>query len=122
MADDQQCPCGSAYNFSCKCSRAEIEAFAESKKKKKYPPLENGTRVGTVQVRTIRGFTIKGNAKKRFGRSGLVADYSDSHGLCYEVVHKDGSRAWYDPLELEVINDDKPWPKKIVARIGSWLK
>lgn len=32
--------------------------------------------------------------------SGVITRHSDSHGLCFEVLHKDGSTAWYDPDEL----------------------
>lgn len=32
---------------------------------------------------------------------GTVSSYSDSHGLCYEVVFPFG-RAWYEPEEITV--------------------
>lgn len=31
---------------------------------------------------------------------GSIVGHSDSHGLCYEVRHDDGTRAFYDPDEL----------------------
>lgn len=33
---------------------------------------------------------------------GIIAEFSDSHGLCYKVLHLDGNFAWYEPNELKV--------------------
>jgi hypothetical protein len=33
---------------------------------------------------------------------GEVTAYSDSHGLCYEVLFANG-RAWYEPEEITVL-------------------
>lgn len=38
----------------------------------------------------------------KWGVSGKIIDYSNSHGLCYKVRHQDGSVAWYEPGELEL--------------------
>lgn len=39
---------------------------------------------------------------RRWGVSGIVTDISDSHGLCYEVKHRDdGTVGWYEPRELK---------------------
>ena len=39
----------------------------------------------------------------KWGVEGKIVKYSNSHGLCYEVQHIDGTFAWYDPEELEFL-------------------
>jgi hypothetical protein len=36
----------------------------------------------------------------REGQEGVVTDYSNSHGLCFEVRFEDGATAWFEPAEL----------------------
>lgn len=86
--------------------------------------LPQGTRIRTVWVTNVRGFTQDAQNAKRFGEEGCIVGVSDSHGLCYRVIHKDGWAAWYDPTELDVISkpDFQPRPTpKTVRRKGSWL-
>lgn len=47
-----------------------------------------------------RDFNEAAQRERRPGASGIVLKHSDSHGLCFEVRHHDGSTAWYDPDEL----------------------
>ena len=42
-------------------------------------------------------------ASKKWNVQGIVLRHYDSHGLCYEVKHEDGTEGCYDPSELEVI-------------------
>jgi len=42
-------------------------------------------------------------ALQKWGVVGEVMDHHDSHGLCYEVKHPDGSIGVYDPTEIEEI-------------------
>jgi len=67
-----------------------------------YPPIQSGTQVVTLQpnVKMRREWTEVGWASKKPGFRGRVVGHSDSHGLCYHVVHDDGTDAWYDPSEL----------------------
>lgn len=39
----------------------------------------------------------------QWGVLGRIIHYSNSHGLCFEVRHNDGSVAWYDPGELGLL-------------------
>ena len=38
---------------------------------------------------------------RKFGITGKIVRISNAHGLCYEVLHEDGSSSYYDPWELE---------------------
>ena len=65
------------------------------------PPSEIGSRVRTAKVLgPASDYTEEGRRKRRADAEGVVTDFSDSHGLCYEVKHPGGERAWYDPEEL----------------------
>lgn len=44
--------------------------------------------------------------KIRWGTTGNVIGHHDSHGLCYDVEHLDGTTACYDPDELRVIEGE----------------
>lgn len=69
-----------------------------------YPPISCGTRVKTTQkdVEASRTYDEPREGLK-WGIEGEVIDYSDSHGLCYLVVHQDGKTRWYESTELEVV-------------------
>ncbi len=71
---------------------------------KKYPPISNGTAVKTTQedVSKRSDWTAEAQADRKWGVRGTVTDYHDSHGLCYDVLHQDGSRGCYNPNELEI--------------------
>lgn len=59
-----------------------------------------GKKVVTVGKLTATDYTEEGQALRRTEAAGVIIDYSNSHGLCYGVRHKDGVVAWYDPDEL----------------------
>jgi len=40
---------------------------------------------------------------RKWGVEGEIIGHHDSHGLCYDVRHDDGSIGTYDPDEMEVI-------------------
>lgn len=70
-----------------------------------YPPIKNGTRVKATVRRSGKGDYVASAIVARDlhdGQVGVVCDYHDSHGLCYEVKFKDGGVAFYDPDELAV--------------------
>jgi hypothetical protein len=46
-------------------------------------------------------FVASARTHARQGQVGVIQRYSNSHGLCYEVLHEDdGTTAWYAPGEL----------------------
>lgn len=70
----------------------------------KWPPIDPGTKVRTTQPNLEKKleWTTEGLASKKWGVRGTVLTHHDSHGLCYDVRHEDGTKGCYDPSELEV--------------------
>ena len=61
--------------------------------------ITNGTHVKTIRILSGTDFTVPNN--RRPNAEGYVCGYSDSHGLCYKVIHvADELPAWYNPEEL----------------------
>jgi len=48
-------------------------------------------------------WTDEGWEKRKWGTQGEILAHHDSHGLCYDVLHEDGTQGCYDPSELKVI-------------------
>ena len=73
---------------------------------KKWPPLDPGTKVKTTKpFWSGRGdWTGEALASRKWGVKGTILKHHDSHGLCYEVQHDDGTVGHYDPSELEVLD------------------
>ncbi len=73
--------------------------------KKKYPPISPGKLVKTTKPNLSKReeWTAEGWAKRKWGVYGHVITHHDSHGLCYDVQHDDGTQACYDPSELRVV-------------------
>lgn len=71
----------------------------------RFWPRNEKFQIGTIiKTTSDNGSDDWCNAGKRsWNKNGIVIDRSDAHGLCYEIVHDDGSIAWYEPEELEVI-------------------
>ena len=71
----------------------------------KYPPISHGTRVRTTvpNMALRKEWTDEGLASKKWGVEGDVITHHDSHGLCYDVRHSDGTDGCYDPSELKVL-------------------
>ncbi len=71
----------------------------------KWPPIDPGTAVRTTQPNMAMRdeWTPEGWAKRQWGVQGGVITHHDSHGLCYEVRHPDGTVGCYDPTELVVV-------------------
>jgi len=76
-----------------------------SKKNKKWPPIDPGTAVMTTQpnLEKREEWTDEGWARRKWGVRGTIITHHDSHGLCYDVQHPDGTVGCYDPSELEVV-------------------
>lgn len=72
----------------------------------KWPPLDPGTRVKTTTKKTADSeWTPEALVARKWGVTGTVAWHHDSHGLCYDVRHDDGTEGCYDPAEFDVIHD-----------------
>ncbi len=71
----------------------------------KYPPISPGTLVKTIEPNlALRDeWTDEGWAKRKWGVRGKILTHHDSHGLCYDVRHEDGTEGCYDPSELRVL-------------------
>lgn len=75
--------------------------------------LSNGTKVKTLYAVTRdEDWSSEALKNRKWGVEGEVVSHHDSHGLCYEVRHPDGTIGCYDPTELEVL--------PIVAVIKHW--
>ena len=73
----------------------------------KYPPISPGTLVKTTRSNTPdTEWTPEARANRKWGVEGRVLTHHDSHGLCYEVRHSDGTVGTYDPSELEVVDTE----------------
>lgn len=72
---------------------------------KRWPPISPRTRVRTTQANEglRKEWTDEGWASKKWGVQGIILTHHDSHGLCYDVRHDDGTEGCYDPSELEVV-------------------
>jgi len=74
-----------------------------------WPPLENSTRVRTLAIPEAdeAGWTEEAKAVRKFGVLGTIIYHHDSHGLCYDVRHDDGTVGCYDSRELAVLLDGR---------------
>ena len=70
-----------------------------------YPPIQPGTIVRTTREnKALRGeWTKAAIANRKWGVKGVIVMHHDSHGLCYDVQHEDGTKGSYDPSELEIV-------------------
>jgi hypothetical protein len=59
-----------------------------------------GTRVTTADKLDGRDYAADARLARRPAADGAIVGSSDSHGLCYKVLHEDGTEAYYDPDEL----------------------
>ncbi len=70
----------------------------------KWPPLDPGTRVKTTSKKTPDAeWMPEALLGRKWGVIGTVVMHHDSHGLCYDVKHDDGTEGCYDPNEFDVI-------------------
>jgi hypothetical protein len=70
--------------------------------------------VKTVPKLTDRGYAPQARLRRRPDAWGDIVGHSDGHGLCYEVRHSDGTRAFYDPDEL-LDEEGHPLSNKVLA-------
>lgn len=70
----------------------------------KWPPLDPGTRVKTTSKKTSdKEWMPEALIARKWGVTGTIIMHHDSHGLCYDVQHDDGTEGCYDPNEFEVL-------------------
>ena len=64
-----------------------------------------GTKVLTRHdlVPENRNYVREAWPRRRPGQTGEIVKHSNSHGLCFEVLHKDGTSGWYESDELDVL-------------------
>ena len=60
-----------------------------------------GTKVRTTADAGADDWAERVRPNRRWGVEGIVIDRMSGHGLCYHIRHRDGSKAWYEPAELE---------------------
>lgn len=66
--------------------------------------LAIGTRVCTQQPDVpTTGWTAGALEARKWGVEGTVIAEHDSHGLCYDVRHDDGTQGCYEPSELVLL-------------------
>ena len=71
---------------------------------KKYPPIAPGTQVKTTEKQLPdTEWSKEVQANRKWGVKGVVLRHYDSHGLCYDVRHEDGTEGCYDPSEFEIV-------------------
>lgn len=72
---------------------------------KKWPPISPETKVQTTtpDLSQRKEWTKEAWAKRKWGVKGTIKKHHDSHGLCYEVLHEDGTVGYYNPNELKVL-------------------
>lgn len=75
---------------------------------KKWPPLDPGTRVRTTSKKTAdKEWMPEALVARKWGMTGTIIMHHDSHGLCYDVRHDDGTEGCYDPPEFDVLPEPK---------------
>ncbi len=76
----------------------------------KWPPIDRGTKVKTTTGPNTPDseWSAEARANRRWGVEGTITGHHDSHGLCYEVEHTDGTTGCYDPSELEIVPPHQP--------------
>jgi hypothetical protein len=72
---------------------------------KPWPPISPGTIVRTTQPNWDKreDWTDEGWESRLWGVEGSIIMHHDSHGLCYDVRHPDGTQGCYDPTEIEIV-------------------
>lgn len=64
-----------------------------------------GQKVRTNIIKKFnKTYTLSAQEKRKDGMLGVVIGHRDSHGLCFDVRHEDGTIGSYEPEELEIIH------------------
>lgn len=84
--------------------RVRVTKEGDSAMVEKWPPLDPGTRVRTTKKNTPdREWMPEALTARKWGVAGTIIMHHDSHGLCYDVRHDNGTEGCYDPSEFEVV-------------------
>lgn len=67
-------------------------------------PIKTGTLVETTYANVGIGWTPEALISRQWEVKGTVVKHHNSHGLCYEVKHPDGSIGYYDPSEIKIVS------------------
>jgi len=67
--------------------------------------IPQGTKVRTQFAQEVNReeWTEVGWERKQWGVEGVVTGEHNAHGQSYDVTHEDGTKACYDPMELEIL-------------------
>ena len=67
-------------------------------------PISAGTAIVTTRPNWGKRnkWTTEGWEKRKWGIRGTVIAHQDSRGLCYDVLHQDGTTGCYDPTEFVI--------------------
>lgn len=76
-----------------------------SKEKRDSDPFI-GKKIRTTEE-CVTDWSEEASRARKWDVTGIVCDLSNSHGNCYFVKHDDGSYAWYDSGEFDLV-DEKP--------------
>lgn len=68
--------------------------------------LPEGIRVKTLGPKNDDQYTENALKSRKWGVAGEIVDVHNSHGLCYDVKHDNGTIGTYDPDEFELIIED----------------
>ncbi len=95
------CECGRAYKLRPQNGHVHV---AEA-----HPPIRPGTTiVTTAENADLSGeWTGEAKAARKWGVNGTIIGHHDSHGLCYVVLHEDGSEGVYNPSEIRIAKRKK---------------
>jgi hypothetical protein len=75
--------------------------------------IQIGTRVETIKpARESNDWTAEALAARKWGVSGKIIKEHDSHGLCYDVRHEDGTTGCYEPRELLSLDSTSYTPEE----------
>jgi hypothetical protein len=103
IAEGEGCMLG-FYNNEGKISRVHAEVFSGVPVRSKNARIPVGTLVKTTEENPfVTDWSSEAKTSRKWGVEGSILVCHDSHGLCYEVRHPDGSVGYYDPTELELV-------------------
>jgi hypothetical protein len=80
-----------------------------------------GTIVFTVEPDTVSSdWDPRAIPRRKWGVWGKIVDEHDSHGLCYDVEHADGSQGCYEPREFDLKRVPAWLTLEVWDSLGEW--
>lgn len=80
------------------CQKAVIACMDHYRRTNPVFPV---VRVKTTFAQHDDQYTPESKLRRKWNELGIIIAHHDSHGLCYEVRHDDGTIGCYDPDELD---------------------